>query len=145
MEASVRRADSLRLLPPPSKVRGLRSKKIRLSLRFTRDSAVPGGIPLGRIRLPYIKATQPVAIIEQPTPAWPPSESARINAAVQLQYIVAEDGRVSRETMRVLQADSPAFIDPSIQAILGSRFRPARSDTCPVKFLVRQRLVYRWR
>jgi hypothetical protein len=144
LETSLRRADSLKLLPPVprrSKLRG----QIRLGLRFVRDPAISNGTVLGRFRLPYIKLTQSVEVITQPTPEWPPNVIGQGRGIVQLQYIVAEDGRVSSETIRVLQADYRPFVRPAIQAILDSRFRPARVDSCPVKMLVRQRVVYRGR
>jgi hypothetical protein len=144
VEAAIRRADSLALLPPTAKVRGFHSGRIRFGVRFSRDSAGSGALTLGRIRLPYIKVSRPVGVIQQPAPRWPDGVN-RGEAIIQLQYIVAEDGRVSPETIRVLQADSRAFVAPSIQAILDSRFRAARSGPCPVQMLVRQRVRYQSR
>jgi hypothetical protein len=144
VETSIRRADSLKLLPPVQKIRGLRRGKIPLSFRFTADSTVNGGIALGQVDLPYIRLTQPVGIVEQPTPHWPDGANTHANVFVMLQYVVAEDGRVDRETVRVLGADSPPFVEPSIDAILGSRFKPGRSGPCPMKMLVRQRVAYRY-
>jgi hypothetical protein len=143
LEVSVRRADSLKLLAPIPKGSKLRRNQIRLSLRFIRDSAIDGATVLGRFRLPYVAVTKSVGVITQPTPEWPPNVSGRGTGVIQLQYIVAEDGRVSSESIRVLQADYRPFVRPAIQAILDSRFRPAQVDSCPVKLLVRQRVVYR--
>jgi hypothetical protein len=143
VEASIRQADSLRLIPPAPRIPGLPPGKVRLGIQFDRDSALNGAVPLWRFQLPYIRITEPVHIIEQPRPKWPEGVYIRPSSTVTLQFIVAENGRVSRESIRVLEADAKPFILPSIEAIVASRFRPAKAGSCPVKMLVRQRVRFR--
>lgn len=142
VEASIREADSLKLIPPAPRIPGLSRGSVRIGLELT-DSAPSGGVPLWRFQLPYIRITDPVGIIEQPRPKWPEGLGLRPGGSVILQFIVSENGHVARESIRVLEADANPFIAPSIEAILSSRFRPAQAGSCPVKMLVRQRVRYR--
>ncbi|HEY9443922.1 MAG TPA: TonB family protein [Gemmatimonadales bacterium] len=74
-----------------------------------------------------------------PTPAYPAAAQGRgIEDAVALQYVVDEDGRVRRGTIRVLDATYQDFADAAVDAIVGAQFNPARVGACPVKAVVRQ-------
>jgi hypothetical protein len=64
---------------------------------------------------------------------------------VKLQFVVTEDGLVPRESIRVIQAEPTGFILPSVNAIAGSQFEPARAGGCPIKLLVEQRVRFRYR
>jgi hypothetical protein len=144
LEQAIRRADSLNLFPGDPRIRGLPRGTVRLGFRLARELPLKGGLPLSRIRLPYIRATAPVAIIFQPEPQFP-SAMAGANVTVSFTYIVAEDGRVIDETIRTLDEGHPAFVRAAKHAIRISHFRPAQAGSCPVKMLVQQRVVFRSR
>ena len=146
LEKAIRQADSLGLVPPKGSAVGLPAGTVRLGFGLSDRQLPKGTVAIGKVRLPYIRVTQPVRILHQPTPMFP-AEAARLGAtgAVRMQFIVSEDGRVLQESVRVMQADYAEFIDPSVKAILASRFEPARAGGCPVKLLVQQRVWFRQR
>lgn len=144
VEQAIRASDSLRLFPEVAKLKGLPNGTVRLALRLARWPPAIGGIPIARLRLPVIKEGEPVQIISQPRPHYPsvPAEFAT-GGIVELQYVVGENGLVSEETIRVLNAEHHILIRPAVQAILRSRFRPATAGGCPVRQVVHQRVVFR--
>jgi hypothetical protein len=146
LEEAIHQADSLGLIPPKAKAKGLPSGTIRLGFGLSRRPLPSGSVPIGEIRLPYIRASVPVRILHQPTPEFPAGAVlARASGMVKLQFIVAENGLVPRESIRVIQADPSGFILPSVNAIVESRFQPAEAGGCPVKLLVEQRVRFKYR
>jgi hypothetical protein len=63
--------------------------------------------------------------------------------SVALRFIVNERGRVIPSTIAVDHADFKEFLASAIHVVLHSEFTPARWETCPVKELVQQRIVFR--
>ncbi len=144
MELAIREADSLTLFPPAPKFNGLPSGTVRLAVRLARWLPAIGGVPIGRVRLPHVRQTRVVEVLHQPYPHFPGSAvELGLSGPVSLQYVVGEDGLVPEETIRVLEAAHPAFINPAVQAILGSRFRAAEAGGCPIRQMVQQRVVFR--
>jgi hypothetical protein len=144
IEQAIRAGDSLRLFPEAPKLKGLPTGTVRLAMRLARWPPAIGGTPIAHVPLPLIKGVTPVEVIFQPVPHYPsiPAEFVP-GGAVELQYVVAEDGLVPEGTVRVLKAEHQIFIRPAVQAILRSRFRPATAGGCPVRQMVHQRVVYR--
>jgi hypothetical protein len=143
---AVQRADSEAssgLLPAA----GGRRTRARLTLRTATRRELVRGVPILRLRMPFIRIEQPVAILHIPTPALPANSQERglgSRAHVDLQYVVTEDGRASRTSIKVLQADDSAFAASAREAILAGLFQPARTRGCPVQMLVQQRVSYRF-
>jgi hypothetical protein len=144
LEQAIRVSDSLRLLPLTPAFKGLPKGTVRLAMRLARWPPAIGGTAIAHVPLPLIKDVTPVEVIFQPVPHRPsiPAEFVP-GGAVELQYVVAEDGLVPEETVRVLKAEQQIFVRPAVQAILRSRFRPATAGGCPVRQMVHQRVVYR--
>lgn len=144
IEQAIRAGDSLHLFPEAPKLKGLSKGTVRLAMRLARWPPAIGGTPIAHVPLPLIKDVTPVEVIFQPVPHRPsiPAEFVP-GGAVELQYVVAEDGLVPEETVRVLKAEQQIFVRPAVQAILRSRFRPATAGGCPVRQMVHQRVVYR--
>ena len=132
VELAIREADSLTLFPHAPKFAGLPSGTVRLAVRLSRWAPAIGSVPIGRVRLPHVRQTKVVEVLYQPHPHFPNSAvEFGLSGPVSLQYVVGEDGLVPEETIRVLEAAHPAFINPAVRAILGSRFRPAEAGGCP--------------
>jgi hypothetical protein len=144
LEEAIHRADSLRLFPERTRIRGLPSGTVRLGLRLERNQSLKGGVPIGRVRMPFIRITAPVDIIHQVPPLFPP-EMVGTDAIVPLSYVVGEDGRPIQTSIRVLDRVHPAFVHAAKRTIVASLFRPAKAGTCSVSQQVHQRVVFHGR
>ena len=140
---AIHRADSLQHfvgLKAPS------GGPVRLSVTMTRDEAPEGSAPLLRVRMPYLAVDSAVAPIEIPRPKYPRAAEGRgIDGDVTLQFVVGEDGRAQRasiRSIRVITANYQEFVDASADAIAAGRFRPAQARGCPVKLTVQQRIRF---
>ena len=139
VRAAIHQADSLGyflgLKPPPGSPKGV----VRLGITMDAGDAPDHGIGVLRVRMPYVRIQTPVSVQHIPTPLYPAAaQGHRIEDAVALQYVVDEDGRVRRGTIRVLDATYQDFADAAADAIAGAQFNPARVGACPVKAVVRQ-------
>jgi TonB family protein len=150
IQDAVHRADSLQSflgLETPSGGRGL----VRLSISMTRaqapDAEAPSGsIPLLRIRMPYRRVDSPVTVEKMVRPPFPAAAVRRsIEGDVTLQYVVDEDGRAQRASIRVITANYREFVEAAADAIARSRYHPAQAQGCPVKLLVQQRIRFKVR
>ncbi len=63
---------------------------------------------------------------------------AGVEGRVTLEFVVGTDGRVEGSSIRVMATTNADFDAPSIEAVRGSRFRPARIGGRPVRQLVSQ-------
>jgi periplasmic protein TonB len=70
---------------------------------------------------------------------------AGVSGLVQVQYVVGSDGRVDEQSIRVLASSHPAFLLAALQALRGSRFKPARRGGRPVAVLVQQTIRFWYR
>ena len=61
-----------------------------------------------------------------------------IGGYVRARYVVDEHGRIEPSSVRMQRYSDPAFVQPAIDALLASRFTPARAGGCPVKMMVEQ-------
>jgi TonB family protein len=86
----------------------------------------------------------PVQVITQPTPRYPPVlASAGITGRVEMQFIVDTTGHVEGPSFKVLKTSHPAFAEPAREAILKSLFKPARFKGKPVRQLVQQAVAFK--
>lgn len=147
LEQAIHRADTLQLFPSSAKIKGLPPGIVRMGIRLSRDLPSPGSVAVSRIRLPFIRATTPVAILHQESPPHP-AALPDANVIVSLRYIVTEDGYVQHESIRVgdeARQAHPVFVRAAMRAISLSQFRPARAGSCPIRLMVDQRVVFRSR
>jgi hypothetical protein len=99
--------------------------------------------PLVRLRIPEVEIDTPSAMRQPGKVDYPISERAdRIEAMVDLQYIVDESGHTLPGSVRLMSAPDQDFAKSAIHAIMTSTFTPARTAGCPVKQLVAQRVFY---
>jgi TonB family protein len=146
VQDAIHRADSMLdfvgLRTPPGQPGGL----VRLTVTMTAGKAPDGAIPVLRIRMPYVAVDSPVEVIEMAKPSYPAvAARRRIEGDVIVQYVVDEDGRVRRESIRVVEANYQDFAEAAADAIVASRYRPARLGDCSVKLLVQQRIRFKMR
>jgi TonB family protein len=86
----------------------------------------------------------PVQVISQPTPRYPPVlASAGITGRVEMQFIVDTTGHVEASSFKVMKTSHPAFAEPAREAILKSIFKPARFKGRPVRQLVQQAVSFK--
>jgi protein TonB len=86
----------------------------------------------------------PAEVIRQPAPAYPAAlQAAGLGGRVVLQFVVDTAGRVEAATVRVVEANHPAFGASAAAAILEAQFRPARVGGRKVRQLVRQGVTFR--
>ena len=86
----------------------------------------------------------PVQVISQPTPRYPPVlASAGITGRVEMQFIVDTTGHVEAPSFKILKTSHPAFAEPAREAILKSVFKPARFKGRPVRQLVQQAVAFK--
>ena len=86
----------------------------------------------------------PVEVIEQPDPRYPPVlAQAGIAGRVELEYVVDTLGRAEPGSLHALTSTRPEFEAAARAAVLGSRYRPARLHGQVVRQLVRQVLSFR--
>lgn len=69
-------------------------------------------------------------------------ERAGVTGRVVVEFVVDTLGRVEPRTLRVVSSTHPAFDQAAIDAVLGTRFRPARVRGQPVRQLARQQLSF---
>jgi TonB family protein len=104
----------------------------------------PGG-PMGSIDGVLLagEVDDPVRILTAVNPRYPRAlEAAGIRGRVVLQYVVDTTGITEPGSVRVMAATDSAFAAPSREAILATRFAPARVRGHVVRQLVRQTLVF---
>jgi TonB family protein len=86
----------------------------------------------------------PVGVVEQPSPRYPPAlEQAGIMGRVELEYVVDTMGRAEPGSLRTLVTTHPAFEAAARVTVLASRYKPARLRGRLVRQLVRQTLRFR--
>ena len=85
----------------------------------------------------------PVAIVDQPKPVYPPVlQAAGVSGSVDLQFVVDSTGRAEASSWHVLASTNRAFEEPARVAIMATRYRPARIKGRPVRQLVAQRISF---
>jgi protein TonB len=98
------------------------------------DNAIDSGPPV-TLR----EAEEPVSYLDGPEPRYPPAlRQVGVEGSVRLRYIVGTDGKVEPGSVEVLMSTNRSFEAPAIEAIKGSRFRPARVKGQRVRQLVEQ-------
>lgn len=87
---------------------------------------------------------EPVRVLTPVLPRYPRAmEVAGIPGRVVLQFVVDTTGAVEPGSLGVADFSDAAFVAPSRDAILATRFAPARARGHAVRQLVRQSLLFR--
>lgn len=100
------------------------------------SSAAPGAFLLEQV-------DEPVVPLYQPAPRYPPAlQQMGVSGRVVVLFVVDTLGTVEPGSWRVLSSTHPAFEAAAREAILRSRFQPARIRGRPVRQLVQQPLGF---
>lgn len=98
--------------------------------------AAPGAFLLEQV-------DEPVVPVYQPAPRYPPAlQQMGVSGRVVVLFVVDTLGTVEPGSWRVLSSTHPAFEAAAQEAILKSRFQPARIRGRPVRQLVQQPLSF---
>lgn len=85
----------------------------------------------------------PVDILEPGRLVYPAVlERAGVTGRVVVEFVVDTLGRAEPRSLRVVSSGHPAFDQAAREAVLGTRFRPARARGMPVRQLARQQLSF---
>ena len=152
VEKAVRRLDSSGGIPIPHWQLSHTSRFLTAWIEVAAE-APPDGVALLRTGLPVLRADTNTTPLSQPKPTYPPAYQMRGDGAtLDLRYIVLESGRVDLASIEVLAVRydgtgnlsqaTRAFIDATTPVIRGSRFKPASIGGCPIRTLIRQRIIY---
>jgi TonB family protein len=99
------------------------------------------GIDEGTFRLDEVD--DPVSIVDQRRPIYPPVlQAAGIAGSVDVQFVVDTVGRAEAASWHVVGSTNRAFEEPAREAIMASRFKPARIKGRVVRQLVSQRISF---
>lgn len=144
IQAAIERADSLQYFAGLRTPSGQPGGTVRLDVTMTAEAPPSASMALMKVRMPYIRIDTPVHIVHIPTPKYPEAAARHgIRGDVALQYVVNENGRVNRSSIRVIDPSYQEFIDAAVDAVAAGQFSPARAGGCAVKSLVRQRIRFR--
>jgi outer membrane biosynthesis protein TonB len=100
--------------------------------------------PTGPDPLPVESVDDPVIILKQPAPDFPPVlAQAGVGGRVVLAYVVDTAGRAEPGSLRTLTSTHPAFEASARASVLASRYRPARLRGRLVRQMVHQTLSFR--
>ncbi len=81
---------------------------------------------------------EPAEILTGPLPSYPELlRQAGVQGKVVLEAVVDTTGRVLAQSLLVVAATNPGFVEPARQALLATLFRPANSGGKPVRMRVR--------
>lgn len=81
---------------------------------------------------------EPAEILTGPLPSYPELlRQAGVQGQVVLEAVVDTTGRVLAQSLLVVAATNPGFVEPARQALLATLFRPAASGGKPVRMRVR--------
>ena len=70
-------------------------------------------------------------------------QASGIDGAVTLTSVIDTDGRVEPDGIQIVSATQQGFVPAATEAVLTSRFRPARKGHVPVRVRVRQVITFR--
>jgi TonB family protein len=111
-----------------------------LSVVTAGPGAGPGGPEL-RVRSEAIEPPRP---LHSPEPTYPAAlREARIEGTVELEFTVDSLGHVAPGSVVVVSTAMPALVAPAREALLASRFAPARLDGRPIAARARRAFVFR--
>ena len=85
----------------------------------------------------------PVAVISQPKPRYPPVlQQAGVQGFVEALWVVDTTGHAEMARFQVLKSSHPQFEAPAREAVAKSVFKPARIKGRAVRQLVQQRFLF---
>lgn len=142
-------------LPAPVPTDPARTGTPRTGLEVTEWGAAasgPGGIQawdLGRLPvvpggvLTDLVVDDPAAVLEPRRPRYPRAlEVAGISGRVIVEFVVDTSGRAEPGSVRIVFSSHTGFDAPARDAVLGTRYRPARFRGASVRQLVRQLISF---
>ena len=105
--------------------------------------AVGGSGPVTGETFLEAQVDDPVAIISQPKPRYPPVlQQAGVSGRVELQFVVDTLGHAEAASWKVLKSTNKLFEEPARETIMKSVFKPARIKGAAVRQLVQQGMVF---
>lgn len=112
------------------------------------DPTTPRGTPLYGVPddsvHPEMAVDEPVRRLSGPTPVYPAAlRAGGIEGVVQLRMVVDTTGRVEPGSIEVRSSTHQAFEAAAAEALIGSRYAPARLRGRPVRQLVQQGVRFR--
>ena len=105
--------------------------------------AVGGSGPVTGETFLEAQVDDPVAIISQPKPRYPPVlQQAGVSGRVDISYVVDTLGHAEPASWKVLKSTNKLFEEPAHESIMKSVFKPARIKGAAVRQLVQQAMVF---
>lgn len=101
-----------------------------------------GGAPLVRVHVSRITVDSPAVFKSADVHTTAAIRKRGTSGFATMRYVVNEAGRVEPSSLHAIESTSGIFADAAREALLGAKFKPARTGGCPVKMLVQQRVVY---
>jgi hypothetical protein len=101
-----------------------------------------GGAPLVQVHVLRITVDSPVVFKSAPLRSTPAIRKQGKSGFATMRYVVDEAGRVEPSSLHAIEATGGIFADAARSALLGAKFKPARTGGCPVKMLVEQRIMF---
>ncbi len=87
---------------------------------------------------------EPARVLSQRAPTYPPVlKAAGIVGRVVVEFVVDRSGTVEGGSVKVVELSHAGFERSAREAVLGTRFSPAKIHGTPVRQLVRQGVSYR--
>jgi protein TonB len=84
-----------------------------------------------------------VAVLKVAIPRYPKGlETAGVSGRVVLEFVVDTTGRVEPGSLRIVSSATPGFEEAARDAMLATRFRPARARGVRVRQLARQAISF---
>jgi len=98
-------------------------------------------VKLPMYRLPFRYASMPAAGIDTRYPLT--ARLAGVGDTVNMAFTVAADGMIQPESLELVRAGYRDFVGPVANALLQTRYHPARLGDCAVATRMEQRFVFR--
>lgn len=122
-------------------VTGARLPHARVSATAAGDPVAPE--PLLHIRIPLRRVTRELRELPGGPALISPRELQTRPGSVRLAFVVAEDGTVDTETVRVIGADAPGFAAAALSLLPHMRFEPLTIAGCKVRALTWMPFAFR--
>ncbi|HST07201.1 MAG TPA: energy transducer TonB [Gemmatimonadaceae bacterium] len=144
VQSALKSMSSAALVPLPGK-----PDSISLVVRLEREDQ-PDTVPtyrrvfkvrLPRYDLPFAYATMPATGVE---PKYPfPARLTGVGDSVTVAYTVQSDGTIPPESIELVKASYRDFVAAVAEALLATRYHPARLGDCGVATRMEQRFLFK--
>jgi TonB family protein len=140
---AVTRADSAGELSPPPRNAEFPRGRVRLRIHAS-EVAPQGAMPLLRARVQSLRIDSPPRMLSMPDPKYPDAaRSSGISSRVVFRFVIDDSGAVLQNSLQVVEATYREFVTSAAEALLKTRFTPARTAGCPVPMLVQQAVNFK--